>query len=71
MRSFAAVAALMVLGAVALLAGPDKKIYSNDYLGVEPPARAVVEGHWFNSEKAPSLKELQGRVVWLEFSFMG
>lgn len=71
MRSLSAVAALFVLGACALLAGPDKKIYSNDYLGMEPPALAAVEGHWFNSETAPDLKALQGRVVWLEFSFMG
>ncbi len=69
MRRMLVGAALATLCAAVLIAEP-KKIYSNDYLGQEPPALVVTEGHWFNSEKAPSLEALRGRVVYVEFSFM-
>ena len=27
--------------------------------------------HWFNTEKPVKLAELKGKVVWLEFSYLG
>ncbi|MBI5368636.1 MAG: hypothetical protein HZA54_16490 [Planctomycetes bacterium] len=65
--AFGLLAATLVAGVV--WAG-DKKIYSNDYAGKEPPEIAIPAASWFNAQDAPTLKGLKGRVVWLEFSFI-
>lgn len=43
--------------------------YFNSYLNQTPPELSV-GGEWINSEEPLSLAALQGRVVWLEFSFL-
>ena len=46
------------------------KIYSNSYLGKKPPEVAAAREHWLNAKSPISLKKLEGKVVWIEFSFI-
>ncbi|MBI3269040.1 MAG: hypothetical protein HYZ53_08455 [Planctomycetes bacterium] len=63
-------AAALAVASAGAAAEPPKKIYSNSYLGKEPPELLVPAGSWLNAKEAPTLKGLRGRVVWLEFSFI-
>lgn len=56
--------------ALAMLAAPQDKIYSNSYLGKAPPELVSEKDHGFNAKDALKLEKLKGRVVWLEFSFL-
>lgn len=66
---------MRLAAAAFLLAGvafaQEEKIYTNSYKGKEPPELAVPKDHWFNAREAVKLASLKGRVVWLEFSFLG
>ena len=64
---FAAAAFLLAGAAFA----QEEKIYTNSYKGKEPPELAIPKEHWFNAKEAVKLSALKGRVVWLEFSFLG
>jgi len=64
-------AAVAFLLAGAAFAQEKEKIYTNSYKGKEPPELAIPKEHWFNAKEAVKLGALKGRVVWLEFSFLG
>ena len=47
------------------------KIYSNSYKGKAPPNIKVKKDNLVNAKKDLDVEKLKGRVVWLEFSFLG
>lgn len=51
--------------------GQDEKIHTNSYKGKAPPELEVAKENWVNAKDAVKLGKLKGRVVWLEFSFLG
>lgn len=61
--------------ALALLAAAfapaQEKIYTNSYKGKAPPELEIQKDNWINAKDALKLSDLKGRVVWLEFSFLG
>ncbi len=61
--------ALLALAGLAL--AQDEKIYTNSYKGKAPPELEVAKDGWINAKDAVKLSKLKGRVVWLEFSFLG
>ena len=61
-------AAILVLAGMSL--AQDEKIYTNSYKGKTPPELEVGKNHWVNAKEAVKLSKLNGRVVWLEFSFL-
>lgn len=61
---------LLVLAGLAS-ARQEDKIYSNSYKWKAPPELEVAADSWFNTgEKAVSLAELKGRVVYIEFGYL-
>ena len=48
----------------------DDRIYSNSYKGKAPPELKSEKGSWINTKDKLKLKDLKGRVVWIEFSFL-
>ncbi len=62
---------LLLLALAGLAAVQEEKIYSNSYKGKAPPALASEKGQWINSDRAIEIDKLKGKVVWLEFSFLG
>lgn len=67
MRRFAILAALLSASACA-----DDTLYSNSYMGKAPPELAG--GRWIHpggAEKPITLAGLKGKVVFLEFGFLG
>jgi hypothetical protein len=61
----------VVVAAVSCGGGDGEKISTNSYLGARPPEFKVESWHWINASSPVSLSALRGRVVWLEFSFLG
>ena len=57
------------LVAVAAFAAQD--FAANSYQGKAPPELTSEAGHWLNSKEALKLGGLKGKVVWLEFGFLG
>ena len=41
------------------------------YLGKEPPELMSEKGQWLGTDKAWTLADLKGKVVWLEFGVLG
>ena len=60
--------ALPLLSAAICLAGD--KLYSNSYKGQAPPELQSAKEDWINAPKSITLKELKGKVVYLEFGFL-
>lgn len=60
-----------VLALLAAACGQEEKIYTNSYKGKAPPELEIKKENWINAKEAPRLADLKGRVVWLEFSFLG
>ena len=64
----------MMLRAVALLAVTalaPQDFSANSYLGKAPPDLSSEASHWINSKQALTLAGQKGKVVWLEFGFLG
>ena len=70
MAKWLAVLAVAACAAPFLDSARDKQEYFNSYKGKAPPELVSAQGDWINSDKALTLKGLQGKVVWLEFSFI-
>ena len=47
----------------------DTELHAHSYRGSTPPAISIPAEHWLNTKRAPTLADLRGKVVWLEFSF--
>jgi len=68
-------AAIVILTGI-LLAGSvqaqdkPKEIYSNSYMGKTPPPVKASADNWLNVKQPYTPKDLEGKVVWLEFSFL-
>ena len=56
--------------AVAVLAAR-QDFEANSYKGKAPPEIVSEAGQWLNSKEALKLGGLKGKVVWLEFGFLG
>ena len=41
------------------------------YLGKAPPELVSEKGQWLGTDKAWTLADLKGKVVWLEFGVLG
>lgn len=50
---------------LACLAGQES------FVGKEPPELKAEKAQWVGSEKALTLADLKGKVVWLEFGVLG
>jgi hypothetical protein len=61
----------VVLAAISCGQGAGEKISTHSYRGARPPELKVESWHWINASIPVSLSALRGRVVWLEFSFLG
>lgn len=61
----------LVLAALTLVATQEEEPTQNSYKGKAPPELVSKKGHWINAAKLPELEKLKGKVVWLEFSFLG
>ena len=61
------VAAMLIL---ASLAGPQDDLFSTSYKGKAPPELKAT-GEWLNTKETPTLAKLKGKVVWIEFGFLG
>jgi len=55
----------------AALSAHGQDSLSNSYLGKEPPELVSEKGWWINSTEPLKLRELKGKVVWLEFGVLG
>ena len=55
--------------ALAVVAAQD--FSANSYQGKAPPDLRSEASQWINSKEAPTLAGLKGKVVWLEFGFLG
>lgn len=49
--------------------GSKRKHYYQSFLGKQPPELTGSEQDWVNQSSRISLRQLHGRVVWLEFNF--
>lgn len=64
--------ALALCAAIACSApAQDEELSQNSYKGKAPPAIEIAKERWINAKDAIRLDKLKGRVVWLEFSFLG
>lgn len=61
----------MQVQVIALLAALALQEDQNSYLGKAPPELQSDREHWLNVKEPLALEKLKGRVVWLEFSFLG
>jgi hypothetical protein len=59
----------IALAALTALAAQD--FSANSYLGMPPPELVSEASHWMNAKNALKLGDLKGKVVWLEFGFLG
>ena len=57
----------LLLGGLALAQDDEQKKFK----GKVPPELNVEAKNWLNAKKPVKLADLKGRVVWLEFSFLG
>ncbi|GEM_PF-2887032 len=62
---------LAALATLATLGGWQDEPTQNSYLGKAPPELSGEKSDWLNSKDVLKLEKLKGRVVWLEFSFLG
>jgi len=58
----------LVAAAVALALLAQEKPKANSYKDKPLPALEADEGHWLNSEKAPSMEALKGKPVLVVFT---
>jgi len=57
----------LLLGGLALAQDEEPKKFK----GKAPPELTIEAKNWLNAKKPVKLADLKGRVVWLEFSFLG
>ncbi|HEU4339152.1 MAG TPA: hypothetical protein VFS19_03715 [Planctomycetota bacterium] len=61
----------LLLAGLACAQDDQEEVHSNSYKGKAPPELKVEAKNWINAKKPVKLADLKGRVVWLEFSFLG
>jgi hypothetical protein len=60
---------LVLLGISVLCAAQD--FSANSYQGKTPPELTTEASQWLNAKAPLTLGGLKGKVVWLEFGFLG
>lgn len=60
-----------VLALMVLAAGAAQDFSANSYQGKVPPELTSETSQWLNSKAALTLGAQKGKVVWLEFGFLG
>ena len=68
MRRFLALLGLAALFAAPAAAQTPKQPY---WVGKTFPSIRVPKEHWVNVPKPPSRTELRGKVLWVQFTFLG
>ena len=67
-RSLSIAAAALLLALSTGACGRGQQVTHNTYLGAQPPELTSRKEHWLGSEP-PTLHQLRGKVVWLQFNF--
>ncbi|MBI4616258.1 MAG: hypothetical protein HY720_21775 [Planctomycetes bacterium] len=69
-----AAAGLLVLATIASLASTasaQERKYYNSYMGQTPPELDQPAANWLGGKKPVTLGGMKGRIVYIEFSFLG
>ena len=61
--------AAMTLGGLCLPTSGQDAIGHNSYQGKAAPELKSEKSHWVNQDKAITLGDLKGKLVWLQFNF--